>query len=178
MEDFECYSYCIDKPVTNVQPLYGANASRIITTHRCFDILVGFPDPTTEEIESIYGSIAISLFVNMGVPFLVLHTDKFTVDLNFNIKCINEQHVGEWLNDNYDGVHILFVDSNTMKLVALRIIELSMMREIRQILKSNLSYSYEYIDNVIAQTMNQYSIVDMWNSSVKRDGFLPIDKKV
>lgn len=178
MEDFEYYSYSIGKPIPGVQPFYGANASRIITTHRCFDILVGFPDPTKDEIEGIYGGIAISLFVNMGVPFLVLHTDKFTVDLNFNIKCINEQHVGEWLNDNYDGVHILFVDSNTMKLVALRVVELSMMREIRQILKSNLSYSYEYIDNVIVQTMNHYSTVDMWNSSIKCDGFLPIEKNI
>lgn len=162
--------YALGDILTGVEPL-GNGCARAIMRENTFDILVGFPEPTKEEVESFSKNIVISLFTYNYVPFIILHTDKFTVDMSINIQKLKPEYIDDWLESDNNFVRIFFVDSNNMKLVAMRYIELPLMRHIRENLNQEVNYSKSEIESFIDMAMALYDTMQMYSMSEYKNTF-------
>lgn len=162
--------YALGDILTGVEPL-GNGCARAIMRENTFDILVGFPEPTKEEVESFSKNIVISLFTYNYVPFIILHTDKFTVDMSINIQKLKPEYIDDWLESDNNFVRIFFVVSNNMKLVAMRYVELPLMRHIRENLNQEVNYSKSEIESFIDMAMVLYDTMQMYSMSEYKNTF-------
>ena len=169
MADIE--EYYLGRPMTEFVPFGINGGSRVELNAESLDILIGFPTPTNEEVDSLFEEIEISLFTYQYVPFLILHTKKFTVDMSINIRKMKSDCVNSWLNNNSRLVKIIFVDSNGMNLVGLRIIQLPLMDDIRGTLKVQADYDRADINLFINQAMSLYDTQTMLQSAAKTNHF-------
>lgn len=170
--DFSPEVFALGEPVTQFQPFLNMNgASRVELNVDSLDILVGFPEPTKEEVDSLFDNIDISLFVYRHVPFLILHTDKFTVDMNINIRKMKPEYIDDWLDSKCNTVRIIFVDALNMKLVGLRSIQLPLMKQVREALKEEAGYEKEEIDIFASMAMKFYSTQDMLKAAKAKNKF-------
>jgi hypothetical protein len=74
---------------------------------------------------------------------------------------MKEAYIDDWLNGTSDVVKMIIVDSDDMKLKALRIIKLPFLKQIREILRLQLPYSHEMLDAFIADAMDKYTTRQM-----------------
>ncbi len=134
---------------------------RIELNECSFDILIGFNNPTEEELNSLFGEIELKLFAIEMIPFIVLKTPSFTVDMSINILKINNVFLLDWLEGNDNFVKIVVVDPKDMTLKGLRFIRISFMDKIREILKGQLSHSVSTIEQYICLVTSQVTTEQM-----------------
>lgn len=134
---------------------------RIELNECSFDILISFNNPTEEELNSLFGEIELKLFAIEMIPFIVLKTPSFTVDMSINILKINNVFLLDWLEGNDNFVKIVVVDPKDMTLKGLRFIRISFMDKIREILKCQLSHSVSTIEQYICLVTSQVTTEQM-----------------
>jgi hypothetical protein len=159
--DSQIVKYVLEEPVTFIEPFNGMDVTRVDMNEDSFDIIIGMSKLTKEEINGFLGKIELGLFVANNIPFIYVATSQITVDMSINIMKMKEAYIDDWLNGTSDVVKMIIVDSDDMKLKALRIIKLPFLKQIREILRLQLPYSHEMLDAFIADAMDKYTTRQM-----------------
>lgn len=87
--------------------------------------------------------------------------------MSINIRKMKLEYIDRWIKGNCDNVKIFFVDADTMELLSMRMIQLPLLKDVREVLRRQVCYDRESIDRLIDNAIDTYTIQYMASNAYK-----------
>lgn len=136
---------------------------------KSFDVVVSLINPTSEEIKTFRkGKLEIGLFVEKAIPFLYLDFKQLSFDFALNINKLTPTEIDNWLVADENIIHLFLLDGTTGILKAQRMVSISFLEDIRDILEEQTEQSEIETDQRIQEITQKYTTEQIQDKAIKR----------
>ena len=143
-----------------------------VITDYGIDVVICFSNPSLKERQAFSDKpIELYLVETQTIPFILLKFGElFIQQFALNVAGMDSYYQSLWLNDpDRNMLRLFLVNSDNAVLVAMRLVTLQLMSDIKTICKKQLQLNYETVNTYIAQTESYLSIGEMLDMAQKTE---------
>lgn len=134
-----------------------------------FDVIISLFDVTSQEINVFRkGEMEIGLFEYKNVPFLYLDFRDFSFDFALNINKLSEKDIDTWLNMESNLVNLYMIDSESGILKGQRMISISFLEDIRDVLAKETELTVSEVETIISEVNSKYTTKQIRQQAIKK----------
>ena len=128
-----------------------------------FDLVISMCGLTMKEKMAIATELpVISIFIYKSIPFFIINFGDIVVSqVSINVLKMKEEIRDHWFASDYNIIRCFLLEGHDGTLQADRTFSFPYMRELKRLLKVQLSLDLQQIDHIIDEAESKYSICEM-----------------
>jgi hypothetical protein len=146
-------------------PEYSYTGKHVTTVinNLSFDLVISMCGLKFKEKRAVAAELpVISIFIYKSIPFFIINFGDVVISqVSINVLKMKEEILERWFDSDYDVIRCFLLEGHNGTLQAYTTITFPYMKELKRLLKIQLSLDSQQIDHIIDEAVSKYTIYEM-----------------